>query len=316
MRTAAEQALTRTFAGARKKLPGDSAVEVHRVAAFQQFEEHGLPHRRVEEWKYTDLRALMRDAKPLAAPPSPAAKEKAKSAGGAFAGTAARRLVFVDGTFVAELSDVAGLEPGLSITPLSEALALGEPDIVSRLGAPTLADDDAAFRLNTAFMHDGAVIEVAAGAHISQPLHLVFIHASDEAASVYARSVVIVGANASLTLLESHEGPDALDYQMNSALDISLAEGGVLERRRQPGAARLDARRDHRQGGGSARCARREWRCGCAQSALPALRGLGRRPGPQGGDAPCRYAAQRYDACARPCGGRYDQPRALQVSAR
>ena len=28
--------------------------------------EAGLPHRRVEEWKYTDLRALMRDAKPLA----------------------------------------------------------------------------------------------------------------------------------------------------------------------------------------------------------------------------------------------------------
>ena len=27
----------------------------------------GLPHRRIEDWKYTDLRMLMRDVLPLAA---------------------------------------------------------------------------------------------------------------------------------------------------------------------------------------------------------------------------------------------------------
>ena len=49
-----------------------------RVRAFRRA---GLPHRRVEEWKYTDLRALMRDAKPLAGPPDAAAKARAKDAG-------------------------------------------------------------------------------------------------------------------------------------------------------------------------------------------------------------------------------------------
>ena len=39
-----------------------------REDAFKRFDARGLPHRRVEEWKYTDLRALMRDAKPLAGP--------------------------------------------------------------------------------------------------------------------------------------------------------------------------------------------------------------------------------------------------------
>ena len=51
---------------ARATLPGDAAVGTLRADAFRAFEVGGLPHRRVEQWKYTDLRTLMRDAKPLA----------------------------------------------------------------------------------------------------------------------------------------------------------------------------------------------------------------------------------------------------------
>ena len=68
MKTPAEQALSAAFAAARDTLPGKGAVAALREDAFRRFDARGLPHRRVEEWKYTDLRALMRDAKPLAAP--------------------------------------------------------------------------------------------------------------------------------------------------------------------------------------------------------------------------------------------------------
>ena len=60
-----------------------------REDAFKRFEERGLPHRRVEEWKYTDLRALMRDMAPLAPPPDAAAKARAKDAGKILAGVEA-----------------------------------------------------------------------------------------------------------------------------------------------------------------------------------------------------------------------------------
>ena len=75
MKTAAETALAATFAKARPALPGAAGL---REAAFKRFDAAGLPHRRVEEWKYTDLRALMRDAKPLAAAPDAAAKARAR----------------------------------------------------------------------------------------------------------------------------------------------------------------------------------------------------------------------------------------------
>jgi Fe-S cluster assembly protein SufD len=66
IKTAAEQALSAAYADARSTLPGDAAISALRADAFRVFEAAGLPHRRVEQWKYTDLRTLMRDAKPLA----------------------------------------------------------------------------------------------------------------------------------------------------------------------------------------------------------------------------------------------------------
>ncbi|MEX0753361.1 MAG: Fe-S cluster assembly protein SufD, partial [Xanthobacteraceae bacterium] len=81
MKTAAELALAETFAALKGMLPGAGEVAKLREAAFRNFDARGLPHRRVEEWKYTDLRALMREAKPLAPPPDAAAKARAKAAG-------------------------------------------------------------------------------------------------------------------------------------------------------------------------------------------------------------------------------------------
>src|SRR5215831_5029060 len=104
IRTAAETALVEAFARRKALLPGGREVAARREAAFRRFERSGLPHRRIEEWKYTDLRALMRESKPLAEAPDTAAKAAAKSAGSMLAGLRAHRIIIADGRFVPELS--------------------------------------------------------------------------------------------------------------------------------------------------------------------------------------------------------------------
>jgi Fe-S cluster assembly protein SufD len=242
IKTAAESGLAEAFAALRGEL-ADGAVAARRDAAFRRFEAQGLPHRRVEEWKYTDLRVLMRDAKPLAGAPDVHAKARAKAAaaGTAFAAIGARRIVFVDGALVPELSDLAALEPGLRIYSLADALSRGHPPPYpppqagedregAQLAASGPAEGDVAYELNTAFMGDGAIVEVAAGAEIARPLHLVFVYGAQRAAAVFSRSLVIVGAGAGLTLLESHEGPDGIDYQVNTALDLVVGDRARLNR--------------------------------------------------------------------------------------
>ncbi len=219
MKTAAELELATQWQEVKSRLPGPLAL---REEAFRRFDAEGLPHRRIEEWKYTDLRALMRDAKPLAAAPSAAAKARAKDAGQLLADMDARRLVFVDGAFVAELSDLSGLEPGLTIRSMAEALAAGDPLIAAHLGKVASPEGDGTIALNTALMADGALIRVAAGSTVERPVHLVFYATGDRPASVFTRSLVVIENEARVMLVESHECQNG--YQINAVLELVIGD--------------------------------------------------------------------------------------------
>ena len=223
IKTTAETALAASFAAARRALPGAAAVAALREDAFRRFETEGLPHRRVEEWKYTDLRALMREAKPLASAPDAAAKARAGDALATLAAIEARQIVFVDGALVPELSDLDRLEPGLSIRSTAQMLAAGDPRLTADLGK-AVPSDDVAVALNTAFMGDGAVIHVAAGAALAQPLHLVFVNAGSEGAAVFVRSLVVIEKGARAMLVESHLGSAAGEDQVNAVLELKVGD--------------------------------------------------------------------------------------------
>lgn len=228
IKTAAEQGLADAFSRVRASLPGAGAVTALREKAFSDFEARGLPHRRVEEWKYTDLRALMRDAKPLAAPPDAQTKERAKQVDTLVGDIDRRRIVFVDGVFAPDLSDFSDLESGLSIRPMAEALAQGDPLMTAYLGK-VAANDDVAVALNTAFMGDGAVIRIAEGIVVEHPIHLVFITAGEKPAAEFMRSLVVVEPGARAMLVESYVGPAGPDYQINSALELVIADNAHVD---------------------------------------------------------------------------------------
>src|SRR5205085_9215362 len=111
-RNAAEQQPTAEWQAAKARLPGPAPL---REAAFENFAKAGLPHRRVEEWKYTDLRALMREAKPLAAHPDAAAFAALKDVDAGLGDLDARRIVIADGYLAPDWSDIIEDTPGITI---------------------------------------------------------------------------------------------------------------------------------------------------------------------------------------------------------
>jgi Fe-S cluster assembly protein SufD len=226
-KTAAEQALADAYAEAKRTLPGDGKVLALREAAFGKFDAAGLPHRRIEEWKYTDLRTLMREARPLADLPDAEAKARARDAGTLAGDIEARRIVFVDGSFVAELSDLAGLSPGLAIRPIADALSAGDPLLTAYLGKVVPPDGDGAVALNTAFMRDGALIHVAEGATVERPIHLVFAASGMHPASIFTRSLVVIEQGARVMLVESHDAAAA--HQVNTALELVVGDDAHVD---------------------------------------------------------------------------------------
>src|SRR5690606_14693783 len=107
LRTPAEDALLKLYPEIRDVLPGGAAVTELRSAAFDAFARRGLPHRRVEEWKYTDLRAHLRHAAPIARPADAA---KVAAAAPLLGAGEVCRLVIANGSFMPALSDLQHLE--------------------------------------------------------------------------------------------------------------------------------------------------------------------------------------------------------------
>jgi Fe-S cluster assembly protein SufD len=224
LKTPAETGLAQAFEAARGAFPGDPA---RREEAFRFFSERGLPHRRVEEFKYTDLRAVMRDAAPLAARPSPVAVATALDAASCFAGLDAARVAIVNGHVAADASDLGGLPAGVTIVPLAQALAEGHP-LLAHMSPVEAARDNVVYQLNAAFMTDGAVIQVAAGAAPETPIHLRFVNSGGAAFSTATRVLVVVEEGASVTLIESHEGPDGVAYQPNGVVEFVTGDHSTV----------------------------------------------------------------------------------------
>ncbi|SPP95683.1 MULTISPECIES: Fe-S cluster assembly protein SufD [Bradyrhizobium] len=210
------RAVSDLFASAEGRLPGSPDVIAARREAFESYERLGLPHRRIEEWKYTDLRALVGEVLPLAAAPDAAALKRAADAVKAQAIAGACKLVLVDGVFAADLSDVKALASEVTLKALREML---DKDA----GLLKTASTDAVIALNAALATDGVVLSIADGAQLSAPVQIIHV-ATAASASAFTRSRVAVGKGARATIIESFVAAGAKAYQVNDAVIVAIGD--------------------------------------------------------------------------------------------
>lgn len=226
LKTAAEQALSAQFASVKAELPGALPVRKLREDAFAGFESKGLPHRRLETWRYTDLRALLREAAPLAGAATVTAGVRDRLAAPKLEGV---RLVLVDGVFVPELSTLEGLPEGLAVHSLADALVSGREDIARVLSGPCVADGDAGLMLNTALMRDGVFVEIAAGIELAQPVVIVSLASGEDERAIFHRSVVLAGEGVKATIVEVSESVGSAASQINGAIVFETGDESEVQ---------------------------------------------------------------------------------------
>jgi Fe-S cluster assembly protein SufD len=101
--------------------------------------------------------------------------------------------------------------------------------VVDRVGKIAGYDMHSFTALNTAFMLDGGVVQIAKDAEVERPIHLLFI--TDALAAkgmMHPRNLILVGRNARATVIESYVSPDDARYLMNTVTEVSIAEGATL----------------------------------------------------------------------------------------
>jgi Fe-S cluster assembly protein SufD len=136
--------------------------------------------------------------------------------------------VFVDGIFREGFSR---LEPvkDLRVSSLRARLESRPDELEPWLGRflPPTVHGFAA--LNTAFLDDGAVVEIAAGAALAEPVHLVFLSTLRAKPYVtHPRNVVVAGEGSSAVIVEHYIGDSGAIYLTNAATEVSIGRGASL----------------------------------------------------------------------------------------
>lgn len=211
-KTAAETAYLEGFDA------GGDWLASERQKGFDAFAVTGLPHRRMEDWKWTDLRQLIGKAYPPAKGGA-VGDIDALVAKSPLKDIARGRLTFVNGEFDAGRSQLpaSGDVEVTALSTASSALAIGE------------TAGDPIDGLNRAYVTDGAFIRIKAGSNADAPLELIFINSSATEATFTTRNVIELEEGASATVFETHLGGDDA-YVSNSVTEVRLGDNARLDR--------------------------------------------------------------------------------------
>ena len=216
---------------------GPAGLLTRRREAFERFAEAGFPTARDEEWRFTSVAPIARTAwrtgglqdERNAGPAVTAADLAPYRFGGAEWCT----LVFIDGRFAPGLSHRPALPAGVTVEAFAEAMGR-DPALVERTYARVATPEVTPFSaLNAAFANDGAVVCVAAGVELAEPIHLLYVTTEAAAgAAVQVRTVLLVESGARAQLVESYAGLGSATSFHNVVTEVRVGAGAWVEHTR------------------------------------------------------------------------------------
>jgi Fe-S cluster assembly protein SufD len=202
-----------------------AAVQSLRRGAFERFAALGFPTTKNEDWHFTSVAPIADQEFILLASRSGdvTAAELEPFRFGADWST----MVFVNGRFAAELSTLAGLPAGVTVRDLASVLS--DSAVTDRIGTIANHEDASFTALNTAFMHDGAVVDIANDVDVEKPIHLLFVtDATAAKGMMHPRNLITIGRNARATVIESYVSTTNAMYLTNAVTEVSVADGATL----------------------------------------------------------------------------------------
>ncbi len=232
-----QEYLQELFLTRLKDLPGTKAIRVARENAMSSFNAVGDPTRKLEDWRYSDLKPLASaEFDPVPdSPPRSAASRTQQLIDDLGLSREDSLLVFVDGHPLAG-EQTPTTQDGLEILSLAEAWGSAE-----NLAADNEFEGRPLAALNTAFAVNGACLRVAGGARIDQQIHLVYVSSERPYVAPQPRLIIDLGADSTLRVVEHFIGSADCSAWTNVVTQISQGPRSelVLYRLQEHGRAHL-----------------------------------------------------------------------------
>jgi Fe-S cluster assembly protein SufD len=199
------------------------ALKKFNQAALEKLEALKFPDRKHEMYTFVGTRELVATEFALTAPGTIAKKQVDPLI---YSNSKNSCLVFVDGNFCEELSDISSLGAGVRLTPLSEAIEQVE---VSDYLLGTVKDENDVFSaMNGALVSDGLVLEITENTKVDVPLQILYI-SSDSKTPVFhcPRILILARRSSALDVVVKFSG-GATSCFVNAVQDILVEENAQI----------------------------------------------------------------------------------------
>ena len=202
-------------------------VDAHREAASKRFAKLGFPTIRDEQWKYTNVRSITRQVFSL--PLHSTGVSQALINKSTIPNLDAYRLVFTDGIFAPSLSQISDLPEGVTIMSLA-ALLRSDPSRLEGIFGEMLGEPIHGFNaMNSAFVSDGAFIELEPGVKLDKPIELLYVSAcTGEPTLSLPRNLVVLRKQSSATLCERYISAAQSQSLTSGVSEVYVEDDGIL----------------------------------------------------------------------------------------
>ncbi len=192
-----------------------------RQKSMQQLNSTQFPHKKIEEWRFTDLRPISRTEFTHI---NDAGTYKASDIEKYFIPESDRsRLVFINGRYNETYSSIGGLGKGVTVGNLSSFP--DDENVLEYLN--NLVNYDDVFTLfNGLMFEDGAYIHLKEGAKAEAPIQVLNLYTGSEKPFIAnPRMLVVAEEDSDVTIIEDHIG-----LEENSYMTIPVSEVKVKQR--------------------------------------------------------------------------------------
>ncbi len=200
-----------------------------RQSAFDIFQESGFPNTRVEDWKYTDVKPIAKNTFSNITE-SNVASDNNEVDEILIKDLDCVNLVFINGAYSEKYSDIKNISSKIVIKSMADALINDESLLKKHLTKHINQELNSFTALNTAFIQDGAYINISANTNIDKPINITYISRdSNHPFATHPRNLIVMGENSNATVIENYVGSGKVNYFTNSVTETVLLQGAVLK---------------------------------------------------------------------------------------
>jgi Fe-S cluster assembly protein SufD len=219
------------FKSFEDKLNGQSKSFLHdiRKKALNNLAELSFPTNRNEEWKYTNVAPILKHNFIPAMISTVPKFQQDEIKPFLFKDFDYHLIVFLNGLFAEELSEIGNLPKGVVVDGLNR-ITKNNPGSISKYINNLSKIDNAFNALNTAYSYDGLVVIIPDGTILEKPIQVLYLNSSkDDLVLSLPRNLIIAGKNSQVSVITNYRGYGDKTYFSNIITEIYIGENAIVD---------------------------------------------------------------------------------------